>query len=603
MSKIVLPISSSLKAKSGNGSADDIGLKPLKRSTDINSSISKSKTLKITLPIIDVERVTSPFRELIFSNQNQLVLASATGSLNAYNSFNAEAIEVSPISEASKIFTDIFPNVNIYRGPISGLWHDIEEFYEFLLENNFFFGFLIFLFNELLTNIAYQSHLLVMSVLDLASESSNIASNLVEKLNRLVNIFNSEQLRGIWWLNITTDSHLMLNNLLNLAKNIWNVLSKFYLVTILVLCVGFLQNATPKIANSANLAEPSTISRSSILEQAFSSNSLNLGDSKETSSGVSTAGYSFNITAPEEIDPNYQATKIIQYTVKENENLAQLSVLYNVSVESLTYSNGLTKDVEVGQKIVIPPVDAYIYKARKNDTLDKIAFWFKVDSLAVTSLNSSLYPEGKIKEGDDVMVPSPNYDEIDSIIAKIDEDAVQQNNQEKNNKNQKIATNNSGDPQYNNRISKTDQNTQKSLIESSRNAAAAISSVSTDSSSSCGMIWPTTVKTISQYFKGQTHTGIDIASRSLPNLFAVQDGVVVYSGWDSSGYGNMILIDHKNGFKTRYAHASANYAKVGQFVKQGEAIAKMGSTGRSTGPHLHFEVIKNGKIINPMSCY
>ena len=81
-------------------------------------------------------------------------------------------------------------------------------------------------------------------------------------------------------------------------------------------------------------------------------------------------------------------------------------------------------------------------------------------------------------------------------------------------------------------------------------------------------------------------------------MLAVADGVVIFSGRDS-GYGNMVDIDHGNGFMTRYAHNQQNLVEVGQRIRAGDVIAKMGSTGRSTGVHVHFEVWKDDKPVNP----
>ena len=74
-----------------------------------------------------------------------------------------------------------------------------------------------------------------------------------------------------------------------------------------------------------------------------------------------------------------------------------------------------------------------------------------------------------------------------------------------------------------------------------------------------------------------------------------------YAGWEGTGYGNMVLINHGNGFKTRYAHLSQIMVISGQNVARGVAIGRMGSTGHSTGPHTHFEIYLNGTRINPLS--
>ena len=94
------------------------------------------------------------------------------------------------------------------------------------------------------------------------------------------------------------------------------------------------------------------------------------------------------------------------------------------------------------------------------------------------------------------------------------------------------------------------------------------------------------------------HKGIDFDARTGDPVLAVADGVVSYSGV-RSGYGNVVEIDHGNGYVTRYAHNSRNTVQVGDLVRVGKEIAKAGSTGRSTGAHVHFEVWENGRVMNP----
>ncbi len=99
---------------------------------------------------------------------------------------------------------------------------------------------------------------------------------------------------------------------------------------------------------------------------------------------------------------------------------------------------------------------------------------------------------------------------------------------------------------------------------------------------------------------GRMHKGVDWAVPTGTTVFASSAGVVEYAGW-SSGYGYNVLISHPDGRKTRYAHLSKVLVSVGQSVEQGETIAKSGSTGRSTGPHLHFEILINGTQVNPLN--
>ncbi|MCC5912145.1 MAG: M23 family metallopeptidase [Clostridiaceae bacterium] len=95
------------------------------------------------------------------------------------------------------------------------------------------------------------------------------------------------------------------------------------------------------------------------------------------------------------------------------------------------------------------------------------------------------------------------------------------------------------------------------------------------------------------------HSGMDIANSTNTDIVAAGSGVVTYSGYNG-GYGRMVVISHGDGYSSVYAHNTRNLVEVGQRVKEGEVIAKMGSTGRSTGPHVHFEVRLNGEPIDPM---
>lgn len=95
------------------------------------------------------------------------------------------------------------------------------------------------------------------------------------------------------------------------------------------------------------------------------------------------------------------------------------------------------------------------------------------------------------------------------------------------------------------------------------------------------------------------HSGVDISASTGTPIRATADGVVSFSGW-SGGSGNLIVIEHGLGYSTFYAHNRTNLVKVGQQVKRGDIIAYSGATGNATGPHLHYEIWKDGKVVNPM---
>ena len=120
---------------------------------------------------------------------------------------------------------------------------------------------------------------------------------------------------------------------------------------------------------------------------------------------------------------------------------------------------------------------------------------------------------------------------------------------------------------------------------------------------------PVSAGWISSYFGKRTdpftgkpanHTGIDFAGKLGAEIAAVADGVITWSG-DRYGYGIMVEINHGNGYSTRYAHNAENLVQVGEEVKKGQIVALMGRTGRATGPNLHFEVLHNGRRVNPVN--
>ena len=111
-------------------------------------------------------------------------------------------------------------------------------------------------------------------------------------------------------------------------------------------------------------------------------------------------------------------------------------------------------------------------------------------------------------------------------------------------------------------------------------------------------MWPTQGY-ISTFFGDGGHAGIDIAGPLGTPIYAADAGVVIFAGWNG-GYGNCVIIDHGNGYQTVYGHFSSFYPQAGQNVRRGQAIGKMGSTGNSTGSHLHFEMHYQGGLVNPL---
>lgn len=143
--------------------------------------------------------------------------------------------------------------------------------------------------------------------------------------------------------------------------------------------------------------------------------------------------------------------------------------------------------------------------------------------------------------------------------------------------------------------------------QQARQAPAPNFAAQSDKLAATPSIWPTS-GSISSGFgwrnapmegASETHQGIDIASNTGTPVVATADGKVVKSGW-SEGYGNIVQIDHGNGLETIYGHNSQIVATIGQNVKKGQLIAYVGSTGVSTGPHLHYEIRVNHSAVDPM---
>lgn len=114
---------------------------------------------------------------------------------------------------------------------------------------------------------------------------------------------------------------------------------------------------------------------------------------------------------------------------------------------------------------------------------------------------------------------------------------------------------------------------------------------------------PSSKKLTSKFGKrwGRSHEGIDIAARRGTAIVAAESGVVIYSGNDLGGYGNLTIISHEGGLFSIYAHAKRNYTRKGDRVHRGQVIAEVGTTGKSTGPHLHFEVRYDSKALDPLN--
>jgi Membrane proteins related to metalloendopeptidases len=267
-------------------------------------------------------------------------------------------------------------------------------------------------------------------------------------------------------------------------------------------------------------------------------------------------------TVPQESKEQEKKAEIVKYVVKSGDTLESIASTYNIKVSSITASNNITTEtlLKEGQELRFPSVSGVIHKVRDGETVWDIADAYDVDAEAIVSTNNMSSPD-KLKIGQELIIEGAE---------KV------------------MAVN-------------TQSTSSKGVSAKSGSVKVASRSAgSSGSSNSAGIIWPLRgiITSVFGLRDGKTHKGIDIAAPTGTNVSASMSGKVTYSGWEN-GYGNLVVISHGNGLETYYGHNSKLIVKAGQYVSRGQLISKVGSTGDSTGPHLHFEIRKGGTPVNP----
>ncbi|OGY89780.1 MAG: hypothetical protein A3B30_01095 [Candidatus Komeilibacteria bacterium RIFCSPLOWO2_01_FULL_52_15] len=249
--------------------------------------------------------------------------------------------------------------------------------------------------------------------------------------------------------------------------------------------------------------------------------------------------------------------KIEVYTVGPGDTLGIIAEQYDISINTILWQNNLSysSTLRPGQELSILPSDGVTHTVKAGDTVNAIAKKYQADPANIISKNK-LADASDIRVGEVLIVPSGI----------------------------KPTTLASRPPQ---RLSLP-------------NIIQDIFTGTPPPDTGAKLFWPLLSHRITQYF-GYRHTGVDVGDKRGNPIFAAESGKVEESGWNRGGYGYRIVINHGNGIKTLYAHNSKLLVAVGETVTRGQVIALIGSTGRSTGPHLHFEVRINGRFMNPLN--
>ena len=246
-------------------------------------------------------------------------------------------------------------------------------------------------------------------------------------------------------------------------------------------------------------------------------------------------------------------TSVIVYTVQGGDTPLAIAERFGLKGTSLLWANPALANnpdfLQIGQKLNVLPVDGAYHTVARGDSIESIAKYYKVEPSAITAYSGNNLSEGdNLEVGQQLIVPGGVKPYVPQRV---------------------VAT------------------------------AASVPAPRDAKVGSGQFVWPMSGRITQRFWEG--HNGLDIAAKSGTHIVAADAGYVAVLQSSRTGYGNMIVVDHGNGYQTRYAHLSAFYVEAGQSVSRGETIGACGSTGNSTGPHLHFEVIVNGVRRNPVN--
>lgn len=254
------------------------------------------------------------------------------------------------------------------------------------------------------------------------------------------------------------------------------------------------------------------------------------------------------------------------YHAKKGDNMATIAKKNNLDLFTILSVNGLktANNIHIGQRLKIPNQRGIFHEVKKGQTLEDIALMYNVNLRKIIRVNQILDPS-EIKPGIELFIPDAR-----TTVAF-----------------QRELLEKSGI------ITKKEVGNEYKIRSSRSRSLFSLPCKGVNLTSGFGYR--------RDPFNGgrEFHAGVDLAPGYGSPVYAAMDGIVTYAGW-MGGYGKLVVITSKNGYSTRYGHLSRISVRNGSYVKQGQRIGNVGNTGRSTGPHLHFEIRKNDKPINPL---
>ncbi len=297
------------------------------------------------------------------------------------------------------------------------------------------------------------------------------------------------------------------------------------------------------------------------IAKAEAANAAPVSDTGGAAVATDAQEFSYRIPNPVTNIPKRLRRDVIKYTVKPGDNVSSIADDFEISADSLLWANPKLEDnpdlLSVGQPLNIPPVSGVLVMVQSGDTLQKLADKYKqpkkkgeelIPGINNFEFNKARHelkePEFSLTVGEFLMIPNA-YKPYQARVVQAYNGPIPQN-----------AARGSG-----------------------------------------AFGWPVSGMITQKYWL--RHPGIDIGAPKGAPVYAADSGFVTMSGWSNAGYGFMILISHGNGYQTRYAHLSAMHVEIRESVKKGQMIGRVGSSGNSTGPHLHFEIIQGSGHRNP----